>query len=292
MRTSLLWSLTLSMTLGLLAGCSDENHGKEDALNHTYRLIDEQRDDEAIQFMDGTIRDQQNQDLQTPPEYTVALASAYAHKAGIRIQQFVGIIDASKKMSSVPDAFKKVLPEGSDPNSRLDFFLTNSVGLMTKFSAIFEIYTTIPSLHEADQIYLQQAISLMESVGDARPENAVYRAVLRIVQFKYLLSMNLLGNPASGVLTKNCTVDVSKIQATLNRFEQLADKIIHDFTIAAPAQQSAMDALRDQIKAQIQALTSAMSWLTVSDEPATMLFKRRVIEEGFGKLIQCKAGPS
>ncbi len=89
-----------ALSIFLNTGCG-RHHTAESTKVRAYRLIDAQRTDEAIALIEMALdKDPGNY------EYKVVLASAYAHKAGFRIQRLISVMDHAKEMSGIKDPEK------------------------------------------------------------------------------------------------------------------------------------------------------------------------------------------
>ena len=93
-------------------GCS-RHRAPETTSVRAYRLIDAQRTDEAITLLEASLdKDPNNYD------YKVILASAYAHKAGFRIQRLISVMDHIKEMSAIKDPEKLPVQNLKDENTK------------------------------------------------------------------------------------------------------------------------------------------------------------------------------
>jgi hypothetical protein len=109
--------LAATLAAAAVLSCARRPAREHDPVLQAYRLIDEQRTDEAIELLEGKLaEDPDNAD------YKVVLASAYAHKGGIKIQKLVPLINQAGKLKTKkkPNPAKSAKPATSGKNSTQD----------------------------------------------------------------------------------------------------------------------------------------------------------------------------
>lgn len=147
----------LLATLGLF-GCSGKKSHSESNLTFAYRLIDAHKDDEAIAYLEGQCPDDSDD-----VSCRVALASAFAHKADIKIQRFVPIITTTKNIGSLNLEFDSSQVDG-EVSAKIDGSASHVASLLGKFAGILNVYTVIPTIKDEDAPFLEQAIRIMETL--------------------------------------------------------------------------------------------------------------------------------
>lgn len=281
-KFSFLLILSLSFVL-LDAGCGPRGHAqKNDTVLNAYRLIDDQRTDEAIAVLETALVNDRNN-----YEFKVVLASAYAHKAGIRIQKLVpAVVQINKvnKLDRSPQDRKKLSVENA---MALDIAL-----LLNRFSAVFEAYASIPSVAEDQIIYLRHAIDLLNGTGaQIKPEDVVYRVALEIVLFKSALTQAVVGPSAEQTNGQGvCLVNLTPLNASIVRLGKLLIDIYNDIGFINPRQAVGMKGQAEEVANAVSNMTIATTSVTVLDEAASMFLKRAAEESGFGKIVQCQGG--
>jgi hypothetical protein len=279
--------LTIAFLFFTLAcfGCGHKNETQqENNILKAYRLIDEQRTDEAIELLENSLaEDPQNTD------YKSVLASAYAHKAGIKIQKLVPAINQAEKLKKIDDKSAST----AEPHSAIEKVnadALNIAALLGKFAGFFEVYASIPLVSKEQGPYLSHAIYLLNDIGNTiKPEDVLYRAVLEIVLLKHILAENLVGEfVASPTKDKQtCLIDIGSVNDTVVTIGKLMIDIYNDIGFANPQQAEAMKKLANETSDSVSNITIATTTVTVLDEAATIFLKQAAIQNGFGKIIKC-----
>lgn len=186
-------TLTFSLMAAALLGCGTKNDTQQsEPVLKAYRLIDEQRTDEAIELLESSL-------VQEPAnsEYKVVLASAYAHKAGIKIQKLVPVIIQSDKLKRMNVQIPEI-GHNQQPNKAVNAGALNIALLLNRFAGFFETYASVPIVTPDQATYLTHAIYLLNDVGaQIKQEDVLYRAVLEVVLFKHILTEGLIGEFAA-----------------------------------------------------------------------------------------------
>ncbi len=279
------FSVLLLLVLALLASCAKQDSVQEAPLTRAYRLIDAQRDDEAIAYLEELIKDDPESN-----DNKVALASAYAHKAKIKVQKFAGILVDSKKMSDISDTFAATDPS-KEMTFKVDDFANNLATLLLKYNKMLTVYAEIPSVADADEIYLEEAIFIMEAIEKPRQADGFYRSVLRAIQFKHLLATDLIGSISdTHQAGAGCSLDLTVMNTSVIMLAHLLMNIYDDMAIATPSKAKDLTSQKSKIADKTFSLTLIVTGMSVADEASNLFIKHMVIEEGFGKLLKCTDG--
>jgi hypothetical protein len=278
----------IPMAAAVLAACAPANENKvlqnERPLNQVYRLIDAQRSDEAI-----TLAEQLVDSNSSDREAKVALASAYAHRAGIKIQGLAQVVSASKNSSILASTPQSSIALVLNPGQKIDSTLTDSTLILSQILKVSQIYTSIPNIDLNGRTYLQLAIRTIDRIDDVNQTEAIYRAVLRIVLFKHLLATELLGDiERPNNLEKSCLVDLNRLNDSILNLGRTLINIMADISIAHPDQEKSLNIQRAAIADAVSKLTIVTTSLIVIDEASNLLLKQSLIQRGLGKAIQCK----
>ena len=281
-KLTILFMVTLEI---LIVGCGSQQATNEAPLTRAYRLIDAQRDDEAIEYLNKIIQNEPNQD------YQVALASAYAHKAGVKIQKFASLVGDSKKISELPQELQFSDNKEKETTYKVDDFANALSGLLIKFSKVLTVYAAIPSVNSADSMYLEEAIKIMDSIEKPRPSDGIYRVILRVVQFKHFVAQEMVGPIGNGHQTANgCVLDLKSINYSVVKLGRILVNILDDLTLAIPSKAKELAGQRAQIADKTFSLTLVVTGTSVAGEASNAFIKHIVVEESFGKLLKCKDG--
>jgi hypothetical protein len=285
MKNKLIFSLSIILiSLLSLVACGPKSKPQEtDKILTAYRLIDEQRADEAIALMENALIEEPNQD-----QYKEVLASAYAHKAGIKIQTLAPAITQGQKIKSI-----KMAPQESSGNSNQT--VQNMASMFAGFSSFFEVYAAIP-LVDADHVaYLEQSIAVLNSLTKTKQENALYRAVLEIVLLKHYLADGVVGEvptaSSSDLTAKDqkvtCQIDFEETKSNLAKLGKLFIDICGDLSLSNPNNGAQLKKNSEQATAFVSSLVSSTNTVTAIDEAANIFLKDMAVQYGLGKIIKC-----
>lgn len=275
----------LCILIGIsLVGCVDKMQDQRDnTVLNAYRLIDEKRDDEAIELLENAlVKDPANYD------FKAVLASAYAHKAGIKIQTLVPTVQKSSQLNKLTETAKAM--SGEAIGAKVDSDALIIASMLGKFSGVLETYAAVPTINKIQSIYLVYAIDLLNSLGNKiKLEDVIYRAVLEVVLFKYYLAESFIGEFVEPKVKNeaSCRVDLEKVNDAIIKLGKLLIDILNDVGFANPSKAEDMRRLADDTSDSISSLTIAITTVTVVDEVANIFLKQTAIQNGFGRIIKC-----
>ncbi len=281
MRT---WFLFLAC--GFLLGCQAKNtdHNVDPRLE-AYRLIDEQRTDEAIELLETELQNDENNN-----ELKVALASAYAHKGGIKIQKLVPIVSSIDKINKdrsapIDTQKQKNLTEKTHAS------LINASLLLSQFSRFVEVYVAIPVADRNQADYIRHAILLFNEIEskNLKQEDVLYRLILEIVLLKHILVENFIGEfvPPKSADKKKCRLDLAMINHSIVGMGKLLIDIFNDAGFIRPQTANDMKKLASQTSDAVNDLTIFFTSATVVDDITEAFLSESLIQHGFGKIIKC-----
>jgi len=292
----------------IFSGCKKNNQPKEDSIVKAYRLIDQQRTNEAIDLLES--------DLKTDPnnnEMKFVLASAYAHKAGIKIQKLVPIITQLEKFRGFKNKKANVKKEFDynqlDQNKKNIVNKENSISSSTqinssgekqinklaitasnffgRMSSILETYAAIPSVSTYQVEFIKHAISLINSIGtQVNQEQALYRALLEVILFKYLMDEIVTDETIDTSIIENqrCIINQDKLNESITLLGNLVIDINKDMALANPKHAEHLVKMNKDINQQITQFPTSLNSM---DNASASIMKRMAIENGLGKLIKC-----
>lgn len=281
LRTLLLLSF---MSFVLCAACGKRAQNKDNPVLTAYRLIDEQRTDEAVSLLENELsKDPEN------TEYKSVLASAYAHKSGIKIQRLVPAIIQSEKVNKLNRKISQLNKE-ANLGQKVKSIAVDMSALLYKFAGFFDTYENIPVVSAGEAMYLHHAVQLLNEIGDKiKPEDAVYRAVLQTILMKHLISENLLGEfeEQDFIVENKCQLNLGNMNDTLIKLGKLLIDIFNDIAIASPKQAKDMKIQAQKTGEAVTNLTMATTSLIVLDEVSTVFLRQTILNNGFGKIVKC-----
>lgn len=279
------------LLLGLCTfiGCKKKNYQpKEDTVVKAYRLIDEQRTSEAIDLLEEELKKDSSTNNS---EIKFVLASAYAHKAGIKIQVLVPAVTQLYKFQNATKKKKSVQKQATSGKPVNKIAVTVSA-MFNQISATLETYAAIPVVTETQVDFLKHAIDLIHSIeAPINQEQALYRAVLEIILFKYTMEESLLTAPTSIdfaiVEDKNCVINIKKLNESIVPLAKLLIDIFNDMALANPKHSESLIKSSAEINAYLTDLALASSTINVMDDFSASFIKRSAFELGLGKMIKC-----
>lgn len=284
-------SIAAILILALFTGCQKKNNEHSDsALVTAYKLIDDKREDEAIYLLEQELA-RAKSDSAYAITVQVAMASAYAHKAGFKVQKFASLLSVSKSKLdfSVKPAVRN---NGKTAKAEAVDVMIRSVGiLISSFRVIMDYYTAIPTVKPEDEVYLNYAIRIMDNLGDRlTPGQSLYRAILKVVFLKNYLAAHVFDDGlAVNLDIQACDVDFKKIKESLEKTTQVSISIIDDIAKAQPSKAEGMSHLRKQLGNSLTDLTLVASSASLLDETSMMFTKNAIAEAGLRNLLKCHA---
>lgn len=268
-----------------LNGCSPrpQDPSKEKLLKAS-RLIDAGKPDEAISYLEKLIEQEpQNTDAK------VALSSAYAAKAGIKVTSFAGMIINARSVENVMAELSKNAEPSTTPTGQVDEFLKKVSSLMSKASGVARIYVDIPEIRDDVYPYLLYAIEILEEQKDLKAEDKIFKVIMEIIVLKHMISTDLVvGIFQKDWYSQKCVLNFNKFNRSLIKTGKLVVAILEDLEVAHPSKAKELNELSGKIVSSISDLTSAATSITVLDEASQMFLKNAIISAGIGNLAECQ----
>ena len=281
-----LLALLMIALLAFATACAPKKKTEEKPLVKAYRLIDDQRTEEAIAYLEELLAKEPDN-----ADYKVALASAYAHKAGIRVQTLAPVITAAKNANDLGEKLMAGLNAlGPSDKKTIGNYIGDLIEANHRILAVVGLIKAIPDVDGTGIQYIHQGLTLLDEIEKIRPADAIYRAVLRIVELKHdLVSNGFTDTKAVNALDATCAFDPTELRKVIARQSQLISKIVGDVAIAQPSEAKRLSEVQTKLVEQATELTSrlASTNLTNGDDPATVEIKRAMLNHGFGRLLKC-----
>ncbi len=289
-RASFLFLVSLfSLTIGTACSTKHSEIQNSDLLR-AKRLIDNQQTDEAIELLE-----QNSEKNSTDPEYRVTLASAYAHKAGIRIQSLSGIVHASNQLKKINEQNGGAFGTTSDYNSgdtqnRTHQRLSYLSKILAASSNYFLLISTIPTVPENKVVFIKKSIKLMnDSRVTWRASDITYRLLLEIIYFKYSFSTQFLDQlmEPSQRSKESCTLDIQTLStATMSLGKQLID-ILSDYALIYPQNKEQILDRSNELSQNITNLAVNLQIADGVDLISASIFSDPVLSQRVGGFVRC-----
>ncbi|WP_413568340.1 hypothetical protein ACLWBD_12035 [Bdellovibrio sp. HCB117] len=208
---------------------------REKALSKGFSLLDDGRTDEAVSyFTDLSAKD---------PHYHVklALASAYAARAGVKIEKIYSFV-AVKEIPQIEIAHSKT----TEPTTGL-------LNVLRQMSAHWE---KVPELSSAPREDISRALQVLHDVTE--PGAALYSATLRIVYIKSLVSEGLR-NYLITTQGQVCTEELRPFFAWSLNILDVVKLLVKDVQKSFPERQKDCEQLQNDIE-RIKSEALAKPW--------------------------------
>lgn len=265
---------TLILMLGL-AACAKKAEPQIDRITEAYRLIDAQRDDEAIALLEKVLQDEPNN-----REAKVTLASAYAHKAGFKIQAFWGMVDSARRKEIA------TLKLEGNPNSAPAKFIMYLRATLT-FARAME---NLPELDAKKYSYLEYGLGILDGIDpkEKKPSDHILSALYRLVIFKARVGWMYTASSFTAKDDKGqCNLIVERLADGVLDSARLLEKITFDLSYAFPKEQIELQNSRKRLASFTQNLALQLDTLGVIDDAFKITFKNGMMQRGLGELVQC-----
>lgn len=291
MYYKLLKCLNLGILLSsiVLLGCGQKSKHQADPVVESYRLIDDDRADEAIASLENLLT--QEQDIEKLKTIKLALASAYAHKAGVRVQNLVKMLKQVGPLEKLEKSRKEQNlqsePENMNELQLLDYRISKFALSLRSASAVVDFYNSIPILESKEHIsYLKNAISILEDIADIKPEDALYRGILRIIIFKQQIAEMTVPTTQDFEPDQECTPDLIGLSSKVDKIGKTAMDVLTDVSIASPKQVATYSKVRNEIY-RFKTEFSALTTVTTTLEEISRSIRDSSIVKQLGIKLQC-----
>ncbi|MBT4760766.1 MAG: hypothetical protein HOO06_03625 [Bdellovibrionaceae bacterium] len=268
--------------------CSDKRTGNTSVVLSSYRLIDSGRTNEAIELLEAELETESS--VKVRYDINMALASAYAHKSGINIQSLIPVLKKAETINTLKKTFSDE-PKNNSTSAEVNMEARRVSYSLIKVSQAFEAYASIPVISVMKSNYIRKAIEILEEPGSSvNPEDALYRALIKIILFKHLLAENLLGEFIQPKNTaEECRINLGAVNDDIIELGKVLIDVFNDIGFANGSLAEDMRVLSEKTAEMVSSLTLGTTSLIVIDEASSVFFRRSIIENGFGKIIKCGA---
>jgi hypothetical protein len=237
---------TVIAFLSLSVGCTPKQNTNESPKIRAYRLIDSDREDEAIALLSAQLETPGLPDEQIR-EYTVILSSAYSKKSGVdfkKLARFAEFTDRVLKLDL--DKEQKIQLEqnlepktaANDENQQANDMKTFARGLARQ-SQIFLIISKIPQVTEDNLDYLEYSIFLLDNLAKKTAGDHLFLALNKIIFARSLFQshkINELVQVQDEEKNASCTVDLKSFTEKYKYVIDVLVSALHDLAIANPEQ--------------------------------------------------------
>lgn len=252
--------------LSFCIGCGRENKAQDETpLLHAYRLIDENRTDEAISLLSDEltkISQTGSNDDRTQAEITelrVTLASAYAKKAGISIKEIAKSMDLGQKIAKTDfEVNDNIIIIGSPKG---DQSLKEIIHLFAYYLKLVKNLSVIPQVEESNVVYLTRALKVLDGTQNLKSADLLYTIILELVYFKTILSSKELSDSAPRVVVKKgqCVVDVFKFKQLLEKLSKVILSGYENLAKLFPANEKKYESDAKSIVSALDTISTASS---------------------------------
>jgi hypothetical protein len=257
MRMVLRLFLLLAL-FSLLTGCDnkEKKHNRNDVLLESYRLIDEDREDEAIGLLDSRIEefsDDSPENLELK-NLKVTLASAYAKKAGISIRE----IGASfSKIKNIAD-LKTENFQTSNATNGVDKNLSQFSNIILDTFKFVNTFSALPKVSQEKMPYLTHAVKILNSTNGLDYTDRIYSALLKIILVKSMFESPELHSilPYATKENETCVVKTFEFSEYLLRTSRILLSAVKDLEQSYPDKKGQFSAQGKKITEWTESLVS------------------------------------
>lgn len=276
----------ISLVVLATSACQKKRRAEDSALVTAYKLIDAQRTDEAIQLLEAeTVRMRPGD--RDYGRNRVALASAYAHKAGIKVQRFSKLLQVGKIKLKLK---QKISDKARNGSEAVDNFLVSLSGMLKALAGISTVYSSIPTLNADEERYLVYAVRILDGIdaNDLRQGDYVYRAVLRAIYLKHYISTRLFEETTGDLVSvRTCRVDFNRFSTAVLAVSRVGIAIFDDLSFAQPKKAKEFQRSRQQLANVASDLTTISTFASLLDDASLMMAKNTFVQTGLRKLLKC-----
>ncbi|WP_413577806.1 tetratricopeptide repeat protein [Bdellovibrio sp. HCB290] len=228
MRVTMRW-IPLLLLIAALSACNSEKpESREDKMNRGFEYLDQQNYDQAISYFQRLVQEDPH------PQVRMALASAYAARAGIKFDIIYNFVVVKHQ------------PTMRVQISNLNFSAqTNEV--IHQLEGFLAQWEQVPSVSAAGRSDIEKAVVVLSKTDNSGAR--LYSAVLRVVALK--------ANVAEGIISWNlqtqskdkkvCIKDVRPWWEWTERVLKSLDTLGNDLAKAFPQKKSELEAYREQL---------------------------------------------
>lgn len=272
------------VTFGVLTlvSCNKGRPKNTDLVSRAYQMIDAQQPGQAILLLErGLQEDPEN------PEYKRVLSSAYAHRAGFKVQKLVPILKSAQEFQRLQGQTLENSPE----KEKVKALALDASSLVSKAGGLSEVFASIPAVQGPQVSDMIHAIEILSELGpELQPADAIFKVILEVILFKHYLVENLLGeSPASSNKElENCQIQADLFIETFQTLSQLLIDIYSDLRIAHPSQTPQFERLTKETKESVKTALKTAQGISSLDKNSLLFLKFTLIKTGFGKVILCR----
>jgi hypothetical protein len=275
-----------------LSGCGRGQGDKsDDKVVTAYKLIDAGRDEEAVAMLEDELTRLPGKGAEHN-RLTVVLASAYAHRAGFKVQRLAKVFAAGKNKVKFDVGLKLDNNPKFTKEESVDRFLAGVSVFFASIANLNGYYTAVPNIRPDKVKYLEFAVRLLDSIDNEEIEqgDALYRAVLKTVYLKYYIANNVVGiKQVADINLASCSVDFDKTAVALKEIGRILIDVLGDLGRAQPSKSPDYVKQQYKVSAAVGDLTSISTSVSLVDEVTMRTVKRTLVQTGLQNLLKCTA---
>lgn len=258
-----------------LSSCQNKESEKgKDPLEESYKLIDRGSYSEAIDLLIGLEKNDKRSQVR------VALGSAYAARAGIKVDQYWGFVVGFKaplmkvKAESVPatgklESLQRIVQQA---NGKIDTQQMQALSELSQTIRVWDQYKdrvdAIPVVQGEALKDVHRAINVLALVKT--PGGRLYRAILNLILFKTYVTASQdfwtrfngsMEEAINGSLTSLCKVEFPDLLGWLNPISYHLMETLTDLTVAFPESEKDFVEARNLIQEVYSTAKSAVGEL-------------------------------
>jgi hypothetical protein len=281
------WIFLLPVLISL--GCGQQSAApEEDSVLKAYKLIDQDRAEEAVALIEPEHR-------ANPKDrrLTITLASAHTSLAGLQVYSFYDLLEHTvfNKSSQGSDSKFSLTPPKldltGDDSQKARNFVSYLVSYLTYIDTLLSIYQKIPSLTMPQKKHLEIAVALLETLNPQEKSDGLFKAVLRVVYFKYQIEKEFVPSMIRTDKDNVCQLNFSNLTDNVWNTLVSLENILSDLTIAYPKKESDYNQAINDAKKMADQLITGVTALELVGNGAVDLLIGHLKQQGMGDQIKC-----
>jgi len=282
--------ICIILCIPLFLSCQKKSGREEGSVERAYKLIDADREEEAIVLLE----EEYNKDPKNKP-IKVALASAYAKRAGITLEAFYDLLNYkvfSKPLgeSGLSSELNSSGLKTNSAYSRQGKTVNEATQSIAKIMGLAldaaKTFYYLPNIDPERRLDLYQAIYHMNTLEDKTKGEHLYLAILKILELKFVLYNDIL--PSMFVQSNNkCRLDVESTKKGVHQLADILFSIIDNINGSHPIATQEIYKNKSAIKEELKTLDANLSEALLFDDFMILLFKQAVIATGVGDFNPC-----
>ncbi len=247
--------IILIFLLNTITSCKlNSNENKQSSSRLTaYKLIDTDHADDAILMLEDELENN-DQTFIERSESLFTLSSAYASKAGIRIDTLIPLITELKQMFKIQKQLKESQNKIEEKRRQVSASTNQTLGtdsdlimesfslLLTEQTLSLKIFSQVPIIQSQSLPYLTHSVRLLEELitYNPLPQYGIYKVILQTILLKSKI-VEFQSDPEIEKKMSSCTLDIFKTSELIDIISENTIAIYSALSISNPSSREKND---------------------------------------------------